>query len=69
MYNYMCNKLHLIKICLRCFLDMQLFSNNLSTISTVSSLFESEIFPACFSCSNNFNPLQSSSGSDGRKNC
>ena len=26
----------------------------------------SEILPACFSCNNNFNLLQSSSGSDGK---
>ena len=43
---------------------MHLYSNNLSTIATNSSLFMSELFPACLSCNNNFNPLQSSSGSD-----
>ena len=43
---------------------MHLYSNNLSTIATISSLIKSELFPACFSCNNNFNLLQSSSGSD-----
>ena len=58
------NRLHLIKICLCCFLEMHLYSNNLSTIATISSLIMSELFPAFFSCNNNFNLLQSSSGSD-----
>ena len=58
------NRLHLIKICLCCFLDMHLYSNNLSTIATISSLIMSELFPACFFCKNNFNLSQSSSGSD-----
>ena len=43
---------------------MYLYSNNLSTLATISSLIISELFPACFSCYNNFNLLQSSSGSD-----
>ena len=58
------NRLHLIKICLCCFLDIHLYSNNLSTITTISSLTISEFFPACFSCNINFNLAQSSSGSD-----
>ena len=58
------NRLHLCKICLCCFFDMHLSSNNLSTIATISSLIISEFFPACFSCNNNFNLLQSSSRSD-----
>ena len=62
MSNY--NRLHLIKICLCCFLDMYLYSNNLSTIATISSLIISELLPACLSCNNYFNLLQSSSGSD-----
>ena len=62
--NYLFNKLYLIKICLCCFLDIHLYSNNLSSIATISSLIISEFFPACFSCNNNFNLLQSSSGSD-----
>ena len=41
---------------------MLLFSNNLSTIATISSLNISELLLACFSCKNNFNLLQSSSG-------
>ena len=52
------NRLHLIKICLCCFLDKHLYSNNLSTIATISSLIKSELFPACFSCSNKFNLSQ-----------
>ena len=70
-YSKMCIyiRLHLIKICLCCFLDMPLYSNNLSTIATISSLIKSELFPACFSCNINFNLLHSSSGSDGKKYC
>ena len=33
---YLFNRLHLSKICLCCFLDMHLYSNNLSTIATIS---------------------------------
>ena len=66
MSNYFCSRLHLIKICLCCFLDIPLYSNNLSTIATVSSLIMSELFPACFPCNNNHNLSQSSSGSDDR---
>ena len=62
--NSYCNRLHLIKICLCCFLDMHLYSNYLSTIATISSLIMSESFPACFSCKNNLNLSQSSSGPD-----
>ena len=57
-------RLHLIKICLCCFLLMHLYSNNLSTITTISSSIISELFPAFFSCSNNLNLSQSSSGSE-----
>ena len=46
---------------------MHVYSNNLSTKVTISSLSKSELFSACFSSSNNFNLLQSSSESD-RKN-
>ena len=60
--------LHLFKIRLCCFLDMHLFSNNLSTIAIISSLIMSELFPACFSCSNNFNLSDNSSGFFGRNN-
>ena len=45
---------------------MHLCSNSLSTIATISSLIISELFPAYSSCNNNFNLLQSSSGSDGK---
>ena len=60
----MCNKLHLIKNCLCCFLDIHLFSKKLPTIATISSLKMSELFTACISCMNNFNLLHNySSGS------
>ena len=58
------NKLHLIKFCLCCFLDMHFYSNNLSTITTISSLFISELLPPCFSCNNNLSLLHSSSRSE-----
>ena len=64
MSNY--NRLHLFKTCLCCFLDMHLYSNNLSTIATISSLIKSELFPPCFSCNNNLNLSQSSLGSEDR---
>ena len=35
-YTYLSDRLHLIKICLCCFLDMHFYSNNLSTIATIS---------------------------------
>ena len=41
-----------------------MYSKNLSTIATVSSSIISEIFPASFSCSNKFNLLHSSLGSE-----
>ena len=63
----MCKRLHLIKICLCCFFDLDLYSNNLSNIAINSCLIMSELFPACFSCNNNFSLLQSSSGSDDEK--
>ena len=66
MCNY--NRLHLIKICLCCFLDMHLYSNNLSIIATISSLIILELLPACFSCNNYFNLSQSSLGSDDKNN-
>ena len=43
---------------------MHLNSNHLSAIATISSLIKSELFPACFCCSNNLNLSQSSLGSD-----
>ena len=33
---YLFNRLHLIKICLCCFLLIHLYCNNLSTIATIS---------------------------------
>ena len=43
---------------------MHLYSNNLSTIAIISSFSMSELFPACFSCSNDLNLSHSSLGSD-----
>ena len=43
---------------------MHLYSNNLSTLAMIFSLFMSELFPACFSCNNNFNLSHNSLGSD-----
>ena len=65
-YTY--KNLHLIKSCLCCFLEIHLYSSNLSTIATIYSLNLSELFPAFFSCGNSFNLLQSSSGSDDKNN-
>ena len=65
-YTYDYNILHLIKICSCCFLVIPLYSNNLSTIATISSLKISEFFPSFFSCSNNFNLSLSSFGSEGK---
>ena len=45
---------------------MHLYSNNLSIIATISSLIISELFPACFSCSNNFNLSHNSLALDDR---
>ena len=45
---------------------MHLYSNNLSTIQTISSLIMSELLPACFSCNNYLNLSQSSLGSEDR---
>ena len=72
MFNYncvflcfvVCNRSYLNKICLCCFLDIHLYSNSLSRITTISSFIISELFPACLSCSNNFNRSQSSLESD-----
>ena len=61
---YLFNRLHLSKICLCCFLDMHLYSNNLSIITTISSLIMLELFPACFYCSNSFNLSHNSLGSN-----
>ena len=61
-----CIRLHVFKICFCCFLDIHLYSNNLSTIAMTSSLLMSEIFPAFFCCSNNVNLSFNSSGSVGK---
>ena len=66
-FTYDYKRLHLSKICLCCFLDMHLYANNLSTIATISSLIISELFPAWFSCYNNFSLSHSSLGSDDKK--
>ena len=65
---YLFNRLQLIKICSCCFLLINLYSNNLSTIATISLLIMSELFPACFSCSGNFNLSQSSLESENKNN-
>ena len=46
---------------------MHLYSNNLSNFAIFSLLIESDLFPACFSCSIKFILSQSSLGSDGVK--
>ena len=61
------NRLHLIKNFFCCFVDMHLFSHNLSTIATISSLIKLELLPACLSCSISFEQLRDSLGSDGKK--
>ena len=63
-FFFVCNGLHLIESCLGCLVEMYLYSNNFSTIATVSSLFKSELLPACFSCNNHFNLSHNSLGSD-----
>ena len=45
---------------------MHLYSNNLSAIAKLPSLIMSELFPACFSCSKNFNLSQSCLGFSGK---
>ena len=47
---------------------MHLYSSYLSTRATISSIIISKLFPACFSCNNNFNLLKCSSGSVGKNN-
>ena len=44
-----------------------MYSNNLSTIATISLSIMSELFTTCFSCRNNFSRLRNSLGSDGKK--
>ena len=60
---FVCTRLHFIKkICLCCFVDLQSYSNLLSTIATVSSSVISELLPACLSCDNYYIRSQSSLG-------
>ena len=66
-FFFVCNRIHLNKICLSCFVDIHLYSNNLSTIATISSLIELKILPASFSFSINFSLSHSSLGSDDEK--
>ena len=47
---------------------MHLYSNNISILAMISLLIMSELFPTCFSCSINFNLLQSSLGFSGKNN-
>ena len=63
-YIFSCIRLHLIKVCFCYFLDIHLFSNNLSTIAKISSLNTLQLFLACFSRSKNFNLSRTSLGSD-----
>ena len=65
---FVCKRLHLIEICLCCFLDMHLCSNSLSILATISPLIMIELFPACFSCNNKFILSDKSLGSDGTNN-
>ena len=67
-FFFVCKSLHIIETCLCCFLDMQLYSNNLSTIALISPLIILELMPACSSCSNNVYLLHNLSGSDGKNN-
>ena len=62
--TYLFNRLQLFKIFFVFFLDIHLYSDNLSTIAKISSLIMSELFPACFSYSSNSNLLHYSSGSN-----
>ena len=45
---------------------MHFYSNNLSIIATISSLIMLELFPACFSCNNNYNLSHNSLARDDR---
>ena len=66
-YTHLCNRFLLNKICLCCFLDIHLSSNNLSTIARISQLILSELLPDFFSCNNSVSFLHISSGSDDKK--
>ena len=43
---------------------MHSYSNKISTTPMISSIIKAELFPACYSCSNNLNIPHSSLGSD-----
>ena len=61
-YTYLCNRLLLIKICSCCLLDIHLYSNSLRTTATIFLINRCKLSPASFSCDNNFNLSQISSG-------
>ena len=63
-YTSLCIRLPLIKLCLCFFLDVHLYSNGSSTIATISSVIMSEMFPACYFCSNSFKLLHIMLGLD-----
>ena len=63
-YTSLSFRSHLIKTCLCCFLDIHLYSINLSTIATIPSLIKSEFLPACLCCSINRNLSHNSLGSE-----
>ena len=45
-FTFLSNRLHLIKNCLFCSVDMHLYSENLSTIAKISHVIILELFPA-----------------------
>ena len=47
-FFFVCNRLHLNKVCLCCLVDIHFCSNNLSTIAIIPSLIISELLAACF---------------------
>ena len=49
-FSFVSKKLHLIKNCSFCFVDMYLCSNYLSTIALIYSLIILDFFPAFSSC-------------------
>ena len=55
-------------VCLCSLLDINFYSNNLSTIATISLLIISELFPACFHCRNCVDSSHNSLGSDDKIN-
>ena len=63
-FFFLCNRIHLIKSCLCCFVVMHLYSEILSAIATSSSIIKLELFLPCFSCNYNLNLSQISLRSD-----